>query len=91
MIYMNQTVQTFQLGSSTVVTLPKYLGIKPGQKLTIKKSKRGVLLQDKQLTGEEVEKLINKLSGTMKLKPGLTTRELKSELIRRYDDMLPGR
>lgn len=39
---MSQTVQTFQLGTSTVVTLPKKLGIKPGQKLEIKKTKNGL-------------------------------------------------
>ncbi len=39
---MTQTVQTFQLGTSTVVTLPKKLGIKPGQKLEIKKTKNGL-------------------------------------------------
>lgn len=39
---MSQTVQAFQLGTSTVVTLPKKLGIKPGQKLEIKKTKNGL-------------------------------------------------
>lgn len=39
---MSQTVQTFQLGTSTVVTLPKKLGIKPGQKLEVKKTKNGL-------------------------------------------------
>lgn len=42
---MTQVVQAFQLGSSTVVTLPKKLGIKPGQKLEIKKSKNGATLK----------------------------------------------
>lgn len=42
---MSQTVQTFQLGTSTVVTLPKKLGIKPGQKLEIKKTRQGVSLK----------------------------------------------
>lgn len=42
---MTQVVQAFQLGSSTVVTLPKKLGIKPGQKLEIKKSKNGLTLK----------------------------------------------
>lgn len=39
---MSQIVQTFQLGTSTVVTLPKKLGIKPGQKLEIKKTRNGL-------------------------------------------------
>ncbi len=42
---MTQIVSTFQLGSSTVVTLPKNLGIKPGTKLEIKKSKNGATLK----------------------------------------------
>lgn len=42
---MTQVVQAFQLGSSTVVTLPKKLGIKPGQKLEIKKTKNGLNLK----------------------------------------------
>lgn len=41
---MTQIVSAFQLGSSTVITLPKKLGIKPGQKMEIKKSKNGVVL-----------------------------------------------
>lgn len=45
MIYMAEYVSTFQLGSSTVVTLPKKLGIKPGTKMEIKKSKNGATLK----------------------------------------------
>lgn len=47
MIYMRikDEVTAFQLGSSTVVTIPKGMGIKPGQKLTIKKSKNGTTLR----------------------------------------------
>ncbi len=45
---MTDVVSAFQLGSSTVITLPKKLGIKPGQKLGIKKSKNGAnLILDK--------------------------------------------
>lgn len=42
---MSNLVTVFQLGSSTVVTLPKKLGIKPGTKLEIKKSKNGATLK----------------------------------------------
>lgn len=42
---MADTVSAFQLGSSTVVTLPKKLGIKPGQKLAVKKTKNGATLK----------------------------------------------
>ena len=45
MIYMAEYVSTFQLGSSTVVTLPKKLGIKPGQKMEIKKARNGLTLK----------------------------------------------
>lgn len=34
-------VTAFQLGSSTVVTIPKSMGIRPGQKLGVKKTKNG--------------------------------------------------
>lgn len=42
---MSDIVSVFQLGSSTVVTLPKKLGIRPGQKLEVKKSKNGAVLK----------------------------------------------
>ena len=42
---MNGTVSVFQLGSSTVVTLPKKLGFKPGTKLTYKKTRQGLTLK----------------------------------------------
>ena len=42
---MNGTVSVFQLGSSTVVTLPKKLGFKPGTKLEYKKTRQGLTLK----------------------------------------------
>lgn len=42
---MSELVSVFQLGSSTVVTLPKKLGFKVGQKLAVKKTKNGVTLK----------------------------------------------
>lgn len=42
---MNGEVTAFQLGSSTVITIPKSMGIRPGQKLQIKKSKNGLELK----------------------------------------------
>lgn len=42
---MSDIVSAFQLGTSTVVTLPKKLGIKPGTKLEIKKTKNGASLK----------------------------------------------
>ncbi len=54
---MTDIVSAFQLGSSTVVTLPKKLGIKPGQKLEIKKTKKGVRLEKKESLWEVLERL----------------------------------
>ena len=51
---MAGTVHAFQLGSSTVVTLPKKLGIRPGQELKIEKSKDKIILKPhKKMTKEE--------------------------------------
>lgn len=89
MIYMKDEVTAFQLGSSTVVTLPKGLGIKPGQKLTIKKHKKDIVLRDKKMTEEEIKKLVRRLAGGLRLKPDLTPEEINAELDRRYEEMLP--
>lgn len=92
MIYMPQFVQAFQLGSSTVVTLPKKLGIKPGQRLKIRKSKDKIILKtEKKMSKEEIHKLVESLSGGLNLKQDLTPEEINEELDRRYEDMLPGR
>ena len=89
---MPLTVQAFQLGSSTVVTLPKKLGIKPGQRLKIRKSKDKIILKtEKKMTNEEISKLVKNLSGGLNLKKDLTPEEINRELDRRYEDMLPGR
>lgn len=89
---MEMMVQTFQLGSSTVVTLPKKLGIKPGQRLKMRKSKDKIILKTfKKMTDEEVERLVRSLSGGLNLKKDLTPDEINIELDRRYEDMLPGR
>lgn len=86
------TVQTFQLGSSTVVTLPKKLGIRPGQRLKLRKSKDMIILKaQKKMTDEEIHKLVKSLSGGLNLKKDLTPEEINRELDRRYEDMLPGR
>lgn len=82
-------VTAFQLGSSTVITLPKSLGIKPGQKMKFKKEKRGVLLKKRQMTEHEIRKLLDSFSVNLHLKEGLTPEEMNEELDRRYEDMLP--
>ncbi|KKR80528.1 MAG: hypothetical protein UU73_C0002G0042 [Candidatus Daviesbacteria bacterium GW2011_GWA1_41_61] len=73
---MTYIVQTFQLGSSTVVTLPKGLGIKPGQKLKVEKQGKKVILKEKKLSEVEVDKLVKKLSGHLKLERHLNAEEL---------------
>lgn len=82
-------VTAFQLGSSTVITLPKQLGIRSGQKFKIKKERKQVILKEKKLAEEEVRKLVKKLSGNARLKD-ITPQELKQELDRRYEEMFPG-
>lgn len=89
MIYMKDEVTAFQLGSSTVITLPKQLGIRPGQKLQIKRDKKQVVLKEKKMTEKEVRKLLDNLKVDLHLKPNVTPEELNAELDRRYEEMLP--
>lgn len=86
---MEMMVQTFQLGSSTVVTLPKKLGIQSGQRLKIKKTGQNIVLKKTQMTKEDIYKLVERLAGGLNLKQHLTPQELNEELNRRYEDMLP--
>ncbi|HBQ50836.1 hypothetical protein A3B42_03155 [Candidatus Daviesbacteria bacterium RIFCSPLOWO2_01_FULL_38_10] len=86
---MLQTVQAFQLGSSTVITLPKKLGILPGQRLKVDKYGQKITLQKEKITEEQIEKLVKKLSGGARLKKDLTPEEINEELDRRYEEMLP--
>lgn len=73
---MTYIVQTFQLGSSTVVTLPKGLGIGPGEKLKVEKQRQKIVLKKRKLAEAEVEKLVKKLSGHLKLERHLNAEEL---------------
>lgn len=82
-------VTAFQLGSSTVITLPKSLGIQPGQRLQIKREKKQVILKERKMTEEEIGKLVKRLSGGARLKKDLTPEEINKELDRRYEEMLP--
>lgn len=88
---MKDEVTAFQLGSSTVITLPKQLGIRPGSKLKIQKIREKIVLKRKKGTREEeIRKLVRSLAGGLRLKPGLTPEEMNEELDRRYEEMLPG-
>jgi len=86
---MSQTVQAFQLGSSTVVTVPKGLGIKPGQKLKVEKSGQKLVYKPQKMDKDEIHKLVEKLAGGARLKKDLTPEEINEELDRRYEEMLP--
>lgn len=91
---MQQIVKVFQLGSSTVVTLPKQLGVKPGQKLSIKKTGGKIILKNEKLTTEDIAKLVDKLSGGLKLTKHPTPEEFNKVLENEYTDheiMLPRR
>ena len=86
---MTYTVQTFQLGSSTVVTLPKGLGIQPGRKMSVSKKGRQMVFKEEKLTEKEGEKLVKKLSGHLNLDYHPTPEELNKALDEEYDKMLP--
>ena len=77
---------TFTLGSSTVVTLPKKLGIHPGQKIRAKKHGSSITLTptkdiDTKKQLEKDLKLIDKLAGSSKV----TTHLTPDEMNRQYD------
>lgn len=83
---MKDEVTAFQLGSSTVITLPKDLGVSPGQKLTIKKEKQKITLKpQKKLTPEQVHKMVEKLSGGLNLRADLTPEQMKKLLEESYE------
>lgn len=72
---------TFTLGTSTVLTLPKGLGIKAGVKTKIKKVKSGLNIQLDTSTknGEIIARdiaLIKKLSGGNKFSSNLTPKQM---------------
>lgn len=88
---MADTVQAFQLGTSTVVTLPKKLGIKPGQRLKFKKSKGKIILEEK----EDIKIMIKKLAGGMNFKKAfggkITPEQLNKIFDEQYKKVLPRR
>ena len=89
---MKYEVTAFQLGTSTVVTLPKKLGIRPGQRLKLRKSKDKIILKtEKKMSDEEIHKLIESLSGGLELKYHPTPEEINKTLDERYEEMLPRR
>lgn len=83
-----ETVQAFQLGSSTVITLPKTLGIHPGQKFSLKKTNKKIVLKEEKLTEIEVEKLVKRLSGGLNFKYHPNPEELNKIFDEEYEDLL---
>lgn len=83
---MQQVVKAFQLGNSTVITLPKELGIVPGQRLEVKKMRGNIVLKAKKLREEEVRKLVDSLAGGLNLKKHLTPEEINKVLDEEYED-----
>ncbi|MBI4036208.1 AbrB/MazE/SpoVT family DNA-binding domain-containing protein [Candidatus Daviesbacteria bacterium] len=80
-------VTAFQLGSSIVVTLPKELGIKPGQKMKIEAKQGNIILKRKKKNREEeIRKFVRSLAVGLRLKSNLTPEEIKEELDRRYEE-----
>lgn len=89
---MIQTVTAFQLGTSTVVTLPKKFGVKPGQSLKVRKSKGEIMLKpEKKMTPEVIRKFVKSLSGGLNLRYHPTPTEINKALDERYEEMLPRR
>lgn len=78
---MIDTVSAFQLGSSTVITLPKNLGIKPGQKMKIKKIGEEIILEEE---NDPVKKVLT-LSGGMNFKKAFSRSFTPNELNKLYD------
>jgi hypothetical protein len=72
---------TFTLGTSTVLTLPKGLGIKAGVRTKIKKVKSGLNIQLKTLPAKDKTiardiALIKKLAGGIKFSSNLTPKQM---------------
>lgn len=89
---MKDEVTAFQLGTSTVVTIPKRMGIKPGQKLKIKKEKQKITIKaKKEMTKEEIHKFIESLAGGLNFKKSLTPKQLNKLFEKSYENVLPRR
>lgn len=86
---MKDEVTAFQLGYSTVITLPKELGIKPGQKLKIKKGRKQLILKEKKMTAVKTRKLLNSLRVNLHLKRDVTPEQLNEAYDKSYEEMLP--
>lgn len=94
-----QIVTTFKLGKSTVVTLPKSLGIEPGTKMKTRKLRKKIIMEPEKEDLAKKLALVEKLSGGIKLskaykkKTGrdLTPEELNRIMESSYENLLSGR
>ena len=78
---MDLLLTPFTLGTSTVITLPKKLGILPGQKIKAKRHGSSITLTPSKTTNvkkplENDLKLIDKLAGGMNYSSNLTPDEM---------------
>ena len=80
---MINTVSAFQLGSSTVVTLPKNLGIKPGQKMKVKKMGDEIILKEERV---DPIKTVAALAGGMNFKKAFGKSFTPGQLNKLYDE-----
>lgn len=86
---MNLLLQPFTLGTSTVITLPKKLGITPHQK--VRATKKGLTVILKPVSSKKDQKmrdvqLVEKLSGGLNFSSQLTP----SEMNKIYDQEVYG-
>lgn len=90
---MEQLVQTFTLGRSTVVTLPKSIGVKPGTKMKVRKRGEEIVL--KPAKKEDAATIVRRLAGGMDFKKvfgkNLTPDELNKLFDEQYKNVLPRR
>lgn len=92
MIYiMEQTIQAFTLGKSTVVTIPKSLGVKPGTKMKIQKKGKIIVLKPEKK--EDAAAIVQKLAGGMNFKKvfgkSLTPEDINKLIDEQYEHVLP--
>ena len=85
-------VTTFTLGKSTVVTIPKKLGIGSGVKLKLSKKGSAILLEPKSKSKrDEIAKkiaLVKKLAGGIKIPFPYTPDELNKMIDDEYDEII---
>ena len=86
-----QTVTTFKLGNSTVVTLPKSLGIDPGTKMKTRKLHKKIIMEpEKENTAKKIA-LVRKLAGGIRIPASLQKELTPEKLNKRYEKEVYGK